>query len=580
MRGLVFLVSALGLSPLARAADEGGADLVPALQAELVRQQSGLSLPGAPPIYHLRAMMQLFDTSTATASYGALVAENQGVNNALSVEVRLSSAAYDNTGFEGWQNGFERGSLPEVPTPRTVHQALWRLSDSAYKASVEQFARKRAAIPPSADAAGDFLLRAPTRASSGSVPLVGGDRLADLARQVSSAFPPATGFLGAAVHTAAEAGVTWVVDTEGTQVQLPHQEVVVAATARTRAPDGLLLTDHRLWIARTLDQLPSIPVLSAQTAAMAADLARYSAAPLLDDEYVGPVLFEDAAAVDLFRYLLIPQLEGTPPVARGGDDGGFLGSIGLVASGSGLTQSDTGNVRLGRRVLPPGWSVSDDPRRDADNAASFAYDAEGTPAQAVTLVRGGIVQSLLMSRIPRKDLAETNGHARGSAGDRLAGRAAMMEVVPERSLSSNKLRRKALAAAAEYGRDWVVVVRKLQDPAARSNAGGSWLPDDTTPPPLPPPVAVFILHADGSEEPVRGADFAGVERFVLRDLLAAGPSEEANFYAAFEPGGIRSSVTDGMPTWMRAPEVLVGEMELVPMSPKATEKLVIPAPAP
>ena len=113
---------------------------------------------------------------------------------------------------------------------------------------------------------------------------------------------------------------------------------------------------------------------------MASALFEIAEAPALDQEYVGPVIFEDGAALDLFRYLLVTQLQGTPPEVPFDS---FFGELG---------GSRNDAVRLKRRVLPIGWSVSDDPERDSSHPSSFHYDAEGTPASDVSLVEDGIVR--------------------------------------------------------------------------------------------------------------------------------------------------------------------------------------------
>src|SRR5690606_26001193 len=109
--------------------------------------------------------------------------------------------------------------------------------------------------------------------------------------------------------------------------------------------------------------------------------------------------------------------------------------------------------------------------------------------------------------------------------------------------------------------------------------GMFFLGDDDDGGALPQPLDVVRRYADGREERVRGVRFTGVQRFVLRDIVVAGESVETTFMAPFHPGGfLGMGPTEGMPTWVRAPEVLVGEMELVPEPGDPRELPVIPPP--
>jgi len=313
------------------------------------------------------------------------------------------------------------------------------------------------------------------------------------------------------------------------------------------------------------DDLPPVEQMEADVAQMRTDLAALAIAPILDEEYVGPVLFEDGAALDLFRYALVDQLEGTP--AEVPFDSWF-GELGEVRD----------PVRVGRRVLPLEWTVVDDPRAVPTHPGSFRYDAEGTPSQAITLVEDGIVRTLAMSRVPRRGLETTNGHARARVGQRARGRLSLTTIEPDKKRSTRALDHTADRLGHSYGRDWIIVVRRLQEPAILNLDDGSRFDDTEGVVALPPPVAIVRRYDDGREEPLRGAAFAGVHRWVLRDIVAAGPVTSMDYMAASTGGASTLGPTEGLPCRITGPEVLVGEMELVPTpgDPRAVAALPPP----
>ncbi|MBW1877038.1 MAG: hypothetical protein JRI25_00855 [Deltaproteobacteria bacterium] len=545
--------------------------LLQPLVEELERSVAELSLPDAPPVYNLRYKALTLEQVDARASLGTLVKTSADPLRILFVEVRVGEPSFDNTGFGGWQNGFQSNPLTLDSSSRAARNTAWRVTDRAYKEAVEQYARKAAQFTPPDDYPGDYTLIGAVIDDQGSGGAGEAEPLRDLARELSGAMAVtpdngATLELGA-VHLGHEGGAILILDTEGTRLRYPVEETTVRATVHVRAVDGMLLTDQRLWTVRNPSDLPPREAMVAEAERMTRDLLATAESTPLEEEYVGPVIFEDGAALDLFRYVLVPQLQGTPPEVP------FDSFFGELGGG----RHDA--VRLSRRVLPPGWTVTDDPRDNPEHPGSFTYDAEGTPAQAVTAVTDGIVRSLFMSRVPRIDLGESNGHARGGLGSRAEGRPAQLEVTPARHLSPTKLRSKALRLASSYGRDYVVVVRRLQDPAARNLASGGASYLDAERSELPMPVEIVRRYTDGREEHLRGAQFAGVQRFVLRDIVAAGEQMEGSFMASTMGNPWTYGPTEGLPTWISAPSVLVGEMELVPSPGDPKTVPLVPPPA-
>jgi hypothetical protein len=152
----------------------------------------------------------------------------------------------------------------------------------------------------------------------------------------------------------------------------------------------------------------------------------------------------------------------------------------------------------------------------------------------------------------------------------------MMQVTGPKPESPSKLRKKAFKLAKAYGRDYIMVVGRLQEPSIRGL--GSTFFYGLEEGSLPPPVSIERVYADGHSDILRGASFTGIERFVLRDIVAAGPQREGLFMASTRGyGGL--GPTEGMPTYLSAPDVLVGEVEIVPAPGDPQDVPLIPAPA-
>jgi hypothetical protein len=152
----------------------------------------------------------------------------------------------------------------------------------------------------------------------------------------------------------------------------------------------------------------------------------------------------------------------------------------------------------------------------------------------------------------------------------------MLTVEPERHRSQALVRKTAIKLARAYGRDWVLVVRRLQEPCVMALDTDLFMDEGIV---LPPPVVVVRRYADGREELVRGASFAGIERWILRDIVSAGPEREGDYFAPLQSSSFSAlSPTEGMPSHLRAPDVLVGEIEIVPSPGDPRDVSVLPPP--
>lgn len=542
-------------------------DIVSVLEEQLAENEARLTLPDAPKIYHLRYHFYDMEQYDATATMGALLEESTDPYQYLGIEVRVGDHSFDNTGFGGWENGFTGAWLPEGLTPHAAQLAAWRETDRAYKQAVEHYARKRAQFEAPEDYPGDYTPLDPIQVALGRGETSDADLLRHRAKQLSLQMSGDPSIHRSEVHIGQESGTHWILDSTGTRISRPVQEATLSAVIHIRTKDGMLLTDQLLWSVRSTKDLPSEQDMKSAVQKMRDHLIHLAEQPQVTEEYVGPVVFEGDAATDVFRFLLLPQMEGTPPEIPFDS---FLGDIGSRGNGK---------ARLGRRVLPPGWTVVDDPGGNLNHPSAFQYDSEGSPASRVQSVDDGILRVPMMSRVPRKDLRQTNGHARGIERSRLSGRVAQVAVTPPRADSAAKLHKKARRIAESYGRSGYYLVTKLQENATRSLGGmPSFSSGEDGTVRLPIPVSVYWVHSDGTRKELRGARFTGVQRWILRDIVGAGRTTNRTFMIPSSPGGGLYSPTQGLPTLLHAPSILVGEMELIPAPGDPKSVPVLPHP--
>ena len=205
---------------------------------------------------------------------------------------------------------------------------------------------------------------------------------------------------------------------------------------------------------------------------------------------------------------------------------------------------------MGRRLLPAGWSVKDDPSSTpAGFAGARPIDREGVRARSIELVEDGYVRDLLMTRVPRLDREATTGHARGPVGSAPSARMTWWEVTPAKGLSARAFDRKVAAARKAARADAVLVVRRME---------GGWDGD------LPDVLDASWRFPDGSEAPAVALRFEGVDRRTLRQVAAATAAVTVRPYLGSNRPGGYAPATRGVPMGVIAPRaVLVEDLEVV-----------------
>jgi TldD protein len=499
-----------------------------------------LALSAGPP--PSRALMAAVDLEfyQASAELGALVSEASHRQRPGRVEVVVGDDRLDSARFQISDPSLRvvaRPSFVVEDVPLALDRDLWLTADHAYKSAVVQHQVKQVALaalggdPPPPDWSPAPVIQA---VDHRALPPLDPERLRRIAVEASARFERAPGLRTGRVEVHAWRGHYHLATSEGTRLVQPEGWVAVFAQANLLRPDGVRIADQRQWLVRSVDDLPPEQAIFDEIEAMAAALEARAGAEVVHD-YEGPVLFEGRAAAELFRYLAPKELCGTPPYPNAHQS---------------YRQLIQDGPRLGRRLLPEGWSIVDDPAREIPSLpGGFAHDREGVPAERVELVRDGYVRDLLMSRVPRHDLERSNGHARGSVQGAWEARLSQWEVSPDRNLSDRAFERQVARTMKRAGLDRILVVRSL---------GLGRIGD------LPRPSDAVWRYADGREEPVLSLQFQSVDRRALRDILAAGGGQQQHAYLAAWTLRGHADGDSGLPTVITAPErVLVGELEAV-----------------
>jgi predicted Zn-dependent protease len=508
--GVGFFAACLG-APMASVAQQTRADaekdpVLKAMLEELDRSMSQLQLPGfARPFFIQYRIEEVNDYSTK-ADFGASEGAQHAHERVARVTVRVGDYKTDSSGGRG-DGALELAALDDDPI--ALRSALWAATDTAYKSALAAFAQKQAALkqvqtPPQAD---DFSHEKPLISLAEPVELkVDENAWSDRVARASGFYrkdPAAWAGEGNVQYSTAQfhgrVATTWLATSEGTIVRKAAQQYQEVFAVGTQAPDGMRLDRSYASTGSSLRDLDSPTDFEHHAVGLIASLAELRKAPLVEEEYHGPLLLSSDASADTLRTLLTPGITATRP------------RLGTEARTNGPFASS-----LHAEVLPESMDVVDDPglKSYADRGLVGAYDVdeEGVPAQVVKLVSAGRLENFLLGREPVRDFPQSNGHGRAGITGTARPAIGVLKVTAENGASDEELNSKLLALAKDRGLKSVYYVQTM---------GGEMTPR-----------LLYRVNSDGTRELVRGAVLADLDQRAMRSSIAAAGKNlfVANFF--------------------------------------------------
>jgi TldD protein len=493
--------------------------VVRALRDEMARSIQGLSLPGAKKPYYLAYRVDDGTDARVVASFGALTEDHVMRQQVLHTDVRVGDYGADSGNFiagdSPWSwSSFRFSSIPIEDTYDAVRRVAWLSADDRYKSALDALEKKvavRASQEASPDKVDDFSHEAVTQyVDPNPIATLDPGPYRALVKALSAVGGEFPDVQTSTANLGADAQRRSFVSSEGSIAVEVRSAIHVDLVLRAQADDGMKLVDFLSFAACTASRLPPQEELVAAARRTATELEEIRRAPVVED-YTGPVLFEGRAAAQAIRHILSGELSGTPP-AESGNARGMEGRQSELVG------------QIGRRILPVGYRLEDDPLADHVGAlplsGCYKIDDEGVPAQKVTVVDDGFFRAFLMSRTPRKGFPRSNGHARDDFRAAPRGHLGNLILTTQSGLPDKDLRKRLIAEAKAAKLPYALVIRVLDDSVTRMDASFEWprAGGDRGP-------AVLVMSKvslDGKEERVRGGHLGEMPLRILKEVVAAG----------------------------------------------------------
>ena len=554
LTSLFLATAALGLA--AQATDP----VFDAMQTELKRSMS-LSLQQLEKPYFVSYTIDTGHEWSATAVMGGLLGVTSEPFRYPAMQLRVGDYKFDQTNYAGGGRGasYSLSGFPLDNDPAVIRQYLWLETDSAYKASLDAIARKRAILKSVtvSDELPDFAPAKPNTLLKDRPPIRFDDKTwTDRTKRISAIFDAYPNLRTSVADYTAFDAVHRYVNSEGTVIKLPESEGQFQIRASAQAPDGMIVRDSALFYTNDVAKMFSEDELTKAAKSVGDEVTKMAAAPM-GENYSGPVLFEGVAAPQLLAEILGRNLH-----------------ISRKLTGAGGSNPTELEGRRGVRIMPEMFDVTDDPTLPLFGHTEV--DDEGVSGGPIALVEKGVLKDFLRTRTPVRGYDESNGRAL------LGGTPTPTNLIVTAHETSSvaDLRAKMIDLCKQRGLSYAIVVKKLDFPStATSDEMRKLMSGGSGGRPISMPLYVYKLYTDGHEEMIRGVKLRGVNARSLKDILAAGDDrnrldylENGAAFAQVGAGGYTAEVT------VVAPSILVDDLELTKMEDELPKLPIAPSP--
>jgi hypothetical protein len=468
---------------------------------ELNRNITNLNLGNYKPPFFIGYRLSYSNILSIKASLGSIVHSEESTGKSPNIRLMVGDYSLNDENFVSSSKSYSSGSfylpLPIENNYSAIRRSLWIMTDRVYKSSIEKYEQKLTALKQQnkeeSEQLDDYSKVTPVNMVMKSAQIkYDRPKWETTTKDLSCIFKTYPQIASSSVILYCLNSSFYYVTNEGTKIKQPCSIACLLVNANAQAIDGEPLKDHLLYFASTPDQLPPIENIRMEIKQMADNLASLCKAPVIEDSYSGPVLFEGDAVAEVFLQRL-------------------FGVNGLVASREpvyAVERQEQGSInkfdnKVNQRICAENITINATPRLKLFNniplIGNFEIDAEGVlPKDELTLVDKGILKTLLNDRVPASKVKESNGYCRYTIGGNTQKAPGVINVTYHNGLSMDSIRSVSLKEAKKNGFDYLYVIRKVEVPnmgmiESMSNEEGRSLP-------LSKPIDIYKVSVKTGEE--------------------------------------------------------------------------------
>jgi TldD protein len=512
---------AVSNSVLAAQATAANSDpVLSAMLAELSRSKDQLKMENVARPYYIEYRVTDYEQLDDAAEFGALTLDEHLFVRVLRVVVRVGD--YKQDSYFGQMGQGVSDSAPLENDAFALRHALWLATDNAYKSAGEALAAKQAMLKEvTPDQTVDDFAHAQPLVALDAVAKLDVDvphvkHMVEAASALYNEDPEVQVLVASGHFTAVN---EYFVNTEGSVTRRGQAVYQMYLGGSTQASDGMRLDRSPLIVVASPKELPTEAKFVASAQEVMRTLKQLRDAPVVEEEYRGPVLLSPDASDDVLATLIGDNAAAHKPAPgrNGRTTGAFASSY-------------------KSRVLPPFISVVDDPTQTTFHGqtltGSYSFDEDGVRVAPLTIIDRGQLVNYLLGRQPISDFPNSNGHDRASAGGPPQPHFGVLTLQATENSTPAELKAKLLQMCKDQGKPYCYRIETFSGLNS-------------------PRLLYRVWTNDGHEELVRGALLNELDVRGLRNSLIAVGNDPL---VSNRPGNIPATVI--------SPSMLFVELEI------------------
>jgi hypothetical protein len=564
----IYIVMFILLISIGLAAQEARKVFHEAMEQEIYRNLKELHLEGMKDPFYIASNVADVNLFSIHSSLGALIRLSESPTRiAFNNQVLVGDFNTNNLNFSNPKASsyfYQTMSiLPQDNSVPEIKRRLWNSFDRGYKLSAELFESKQSTLKSKTQE--DDAVGLPDYTSSQKVLVekpeiavnIDNQRLIAYSNAISAAFKPYKSLTGSWVRLVGYKANVYFSNSEGSKASYPSSVLRVVVQAETQAANGEVFELYKIYHALSEADLPLKEELIKDARMLAETLAKLKEAPIFDDVYNGPVLFEGEAACEAVRKTMFYARNDNLCAVRKQ----VTGNTGMNPTVQTRVSADD---RIDKKVAAEGLNVVAKPQMQNYNGiqlvGTYPIDMEGiVPSQETILIENGILKNLLCGRTPTVKMKQSNGHLRvpfSTLSQMVVP--SVIEVDFNAAYPKDELRKKLIEMAKAEGLNYALVVRMMT-------------------PNLSDLKLVYSIDVNtGQEKLIRSAGFKGLTMNDLRKIVGAGNQKIVLNTTAGEDLAHRFDYPNGCPATFITPDAfLFKEIEITKVLKPNMAKLPI-----
>ena len=537
--------------------------LLDIIQNEMNREMNILKNQNFPPYFISYRVNDIWSTQISS-SFGDITYSNSDHNRILSVSVRIGDYMIDNTReIRGSDDYFEylsmmpsRIQLPLDDNLEAISSVLWKVTNNKYLEAVDKYAKVKTNVAVKVEAedkSADFAkidkpenyYEAPFNTEDYTI----NKEIWEVKLKKYSAL-----FLSIPDIYEGNASLYFTaerknfVSTEGAKIAQNMTNARLMISGTIKSEDGMELPLHKSYYAFKDVSLPTDEVIIKDIKELIIKLKALKNAPVVDP-YSGPAILSGRASGVFFHEIFGHRVEGHRQKKE--------------------SEGQTFKKKVGERILPETMSVIARPGQkklgEQDLNGYYLFDDEGIKGEEVKIIKNGVLNNFLMSRIPFENFPTTNGHGRAQAGYQPVSRQSNLIIETTKPLSMNLLRKKLIDECKKQGKEYGYLFNDI--------TGGFTITGRTIPNSFNVmPTEVWRIFVDGRpDELVRGVDLVGTPLAMFSEISEAGDTPEVFI-------GTCGAESGSVPVTACSPALFINKVEMQKKEKSQERPPILPRP--